>query len=222
MLLGSSDPSPELQYLPYVRDIEPFYLLNREVTETEYAAFVEENPYWAKENIDQLLLDGVVDEEYLDQIDLRTPSRRPIRNISQTAASAFCDWYSSKLRSLGYQYEVSLPTEEQWEAAALLYHTDSSYTKRLLIVTQDGNDLFGMMGSVWEFTSSPYIPLANVLYADSSEKPSLSHEIDLSDYIVKGGSFVNTDVFPYTKGVIDKSACSPYIGFRTVIREQKN
>lgn len=222
MLLGSSDPFPELQYLPYVRDIEPFYLLNREVTEIEYAAFVEENPYWAKENIDQLLLDGVVDEEYLDQIDLKTPSSRPIRSISQTAASAFCDWYSSKLRSQGYQYEVSLPTEEQWETAALLYHADSSYTKRLLIVTQDGNDLFGMMGSVWEFTRSPYLPLENVLYADASDNPSLSHEIDLSGCIVKGGSFVNTDVFPYTKGVIDKSACSPYIGFRTVLREQKN
>ena len=72
-----------------------------------------------------------------------------------------------------------------------------------------------MMGGLWEFTSTAYVPLSRAagVTFDASEVPG-------SDIIVKGGSHLNVDdgITKETVGVMGRDITSDYAGFR-VVRE---
>lgn len=183
------------------------------VSEYEYALFVSENPYWAKSNKDTLIADGMADENYLTDVTLSTSVRSglPIRSISWHAADAYCRWLSEKTGM-----DIVLPSEEEWTLAA--YSASAKpYTMSLLSIDNDNTAPKAMMGQLWEFTSTPFIPLARFVPEDAKRLSSL---YPYDDTVVKGGSWINTPdtIDADTTGAMDRSACSVYAGFRIGVR----
>ena len=108
---------------------------------------------------------------------------------------------------------LRLPTEAEWTAAAISAQ-HKGYTSSLLSIDNDTSAPSAMMGQLWEFTSDAFIPLSRLI--DQAEVERLSQLYPYDDVIVKGGSWINTPdtVSPDTVGVMDRSACSVYAGFR--------
>jgi formylglycine-generating enzyme required for sulfatase activity len=202
----SFTPGDDMRYLPYEHIVaRDYYICAAEVTEIEYAQFVRENPYWAPENRRTLVSEGMVDDLYLEDINLDAPSLRPIRSISYHAARAYAEWLSSRIEG----FSAELPTLRQWESALKFHEAQAPFINRLLIVEQPGAQLYGMAGSLWEFTQSPYVPVA-------SHAPSQAQGEFMT---VMGGSYVNTDAQAFSRGEVATSLCSPYIGMRIVLME---
>ncbi len=191
-------------------DTGSFSLASQEVTEYQWARFIEENPKWAKANTTALVAEGLVDEYYLAGISPTTvvQSGRPIRNISYHAAQAYCQWLSDKTGR-----HVFVPTQQMWSVAAT---EASTYSRTLVSVGDETVAPLGLLGGVWEMTSSPFIPLGRL----SGNLTDLVQTIDLLDVqteiIVKGGSYINipTDITINTVGTAAKATCSEYTGFR--------
>ena len=187
--------------------VDDFSISSRPVSEYEYALFISENPKWALSNKDNLIKEGLVDENYLNGLSLSIGfvSNRPIRNISYYAANAYIDWISERD---GISYR--LPSEAEWSYAAYSVQ-DKSYATSLNWADMDKTRPEMMMGGVWEYTSSEYVPLSRVLSYDS-------YPIKNDDVIIKGGSYLNEpeSVNADTLGLIGKATCSDYVGFRIV------
>lgn len=195
-----------------INNIESFYLSKTPISNYLYSLFVEENPSWAKSNIESLLEKGLVDDNYLKGIGLSTnaPSLIPITNISYYAAEAFSTWLSEKTNT-----NVFIPSEEQWSLScfASTNYINNSYSNSLIATTSNIDKFDLMLGGVWEFTSTPYIPLSRLV----ENREILITEIQNNhnyDIIVKGGSVLNNSVNINNVGAMDKSACFEYMGFR--------
>ncbi|MFA6933634.1 MAG: SUMF1/EgtB/PvdO family nonheme iron enzyme [Sphaerochaetaceae bacterium] len=179
-----------------------FYIANSEVTEYQYALFLSENPDWKLANIEQLKSQGLVDDYYLYGISL-TSRTNPIRNISVKAAEAYCRWISEKTGK-----NVYLPSQVEWEAA--LASIDSSY-QNTLASTNNNSVLGSLLGGVWEMTSSKFIPLSRLIKTDEKLLMALAPDADI---ILKGGSYLNSDIDAFSVGGFATSACSELTGFR--------
>ncbi len=185
------------------------------ITENMWAYFVNENPDWSLSNKENLIAQGLVDDYYLDGVTLSMTvvSNRPVRNISWYAAKAFCSWLSSKTGK-----QVDLPTENQWMAATLT-DSEGGFQKSLMPSLSE-NSPSALLGGLWEFTSTPYIPLSRLVSATESATASqILASLDCqTDMIVKGGSYVNvaSEINTYSVGTTYRSLCSDYMGFRIV------
>ncbi len=191
--------------------VPAFSIMRYPVSEYEYALFIEENPYWAKSNIENIVADGMADENYLSSIILSTSFRstRPIRNISYHAAKAYAGWLSEKTGK-----NLVLPSEAVWTYAAVSAE-DAGYASSLAITQSDPSVPAMMFGGLWEMTGSSYIPLSRL--TDYQTLQELSGNLD-EDIIVKGGSYLSSSslVTADTVGIMSKEATSPYAGFRLV------
>ena len=185
---------------------EPFYISDVEVSEILYSYFLSENAEWKKNNLDNLVKEGLVDNFYLSSILSNFSSVRPIKNISYYSACAFCRWLSEKTGK-----NVFLPTSSEWMQAAAVSNKNYELQKNSILNNSD--EIIAMLGGVWEFTSSDYLP--------SSEVEDFLDEFDLNtEVVVKGGSFVNSvsDIDINSIGVFPKNMTSDYIGFRVAWR----
>ncbi|MGD1823530.1 MAG: formylglycine-generating enzyme family protein [Pleomorphochaeta sp.] len=189
-----------------------FYLSKTPISNYLYSLFIVENPTWAKSNIESLLEKGLVDENYLKGISLSTsfPSLEPITNISYYAAEAFCTWLSAETNT-----NIFIPSEEQWTLACFgsTNYIENTYSNSLIATTSDDNQFDLMLGGVWEYTSTPYIPLSKVV--DNRDSLIIqTQENYTTDIVVKGGSLLNNSVDINRVGAMKKSACFEYMGFR--------
>lgn len=211
VMLSYPDTNEAGQYV----DVQGFCISRDVVSEYMYALFVEDNPYWSKSNKEILISDGVVDENYLNGILLSTSlkSSKPIRNISYYAAKNYIEWLSNKD---GIKY--SLPTEVEWIIAAKSAE-DKPYAMSLISIDNDLSLPSNMLGQLWEFTDTSYIPLSRLI--DYNDADALSSLFDYDDVVIKGGSYINSNdgITIDSVGVVDKSICSEYIGFRVVSHE---
>lgn len=203
---------PEIKEREVVTPYPEFSIFSTLVSESEYALFTEEVPFWKKENKNELISLNLVDEYYLEGITLNSSikTKKPIRNISYYAASAYVEWLSNKD---GVNYHI--PSEKEWYVASLSCK-DKGFTTSLLSIDKDTSSPSFMMGSLWEFTSTPFVPLSRIndLYdkvveLSSSLNPSL-------DIIVKGGSYLSDPslITNESVGIMKKSTCSEYCGIR--------
>lgn len=187
-------------------EVPQYFIAEQETTEYQWALFLQDNPDWAKIQIERLIEQGLADTDYLAGIYPSTAvvSNKPIRNISAYAATAYCEWLSKKTG-----VHVSLPTEAQWELAALA-NSSKAYATTLVPVP-DGNGPVALRGGVWELTSSAFIPLSRYLGPADPVPSNLP-------VIVKGGSLLNDPKFTTaaTVGVQSASTCSETTGFRIV------
>ncbi len=188
------------------------YISKTPVSNYLYSLFVVENPTWSKSNKTTLINKGLVDDNYLEGISLSPtyPSLEPIRNISYYAAEAFTSWLSEKTNR-----DVYIPSEKEWSAASLAStnYINNSYSTSLVSTASYDNQFDLMLGGVWEFTSTPYFPLSRLV----ENREDLINDINNNyncDIIVKGGSLLNSSININNVGVMEKSACFEYMGFR--------
>ena len=195
---------------PVKVEVYDFSIARNLVTEHDWALFVEENPKWSKDNLETLVEEGLVDSNYLKGITLSPyiNSIRPIRNISYYAASAYVEWKSGKD---GVIYHI--PTEKEWYTASFSTK-DKEYVTSLVYVENNPTTPTAMLGLLWEFTSTPFIPLSRT--TDYDKIINLGNMYGYDDVIVKGGSYVSdpSSISIDTVGITSKSTCSEFCGLR--------
>lgn len=225
-VIASSDGSYYLNVLPtkglvagneypYEVSIDSFFLATHEVTELEYSRFVEQVPYWSKENLEQLLEDEVVDSLYLEGIDLSAARNVPVSGVSFYAARAYCDWYSKGLDG----YVAKLPSSIQWEVAFRRFASSTDFVGSIPLYTDMPRYLSGMFGSLWEMTDTPFMPLGELIM--QKEYPLV--DIPVTDYsllTLRGSSLLDKGNDFTATGATLPASCSPVIGFRIILEER--
>ena len=213
-----------LSSFPHTEKINEFYILDREITRGEYSLFLNENSTWKLDNIKYLLENKLVNENYLAFQDMTFQSA-PIANISWYAAKAYCAWLESKLPGDIATYSIKLPSEAEWEAAAIINETQNvNYIFKDSVVdsalpadfSREGKaGLYDLRGNLWEWNENWYFPTdsENGQYGLSDER------FNGAEKSVKGGSWANSksDINLYTRGSQEPSWCIPFIGFRPIM-----
>lgn len=219
VLLGGEDTKMPLRRV----NVDDFAIGETEVTNAQYAEFVEDSKHPAPAG----WKDGKVAPGTDDY---------PVVGVTWTDANDYCDWLSKKINAT-----VRLPSEAEWERAARGDKTDYKYpwgiswkdsavlpdgaTKGKILPVKsapDGRSPFGvyeMSGNVWEWTSD--------LWTDEFGKPVLYGKSQ--QRVIKGGSvkesfLENTEREKYL--TIDarlnrpEGKASELLGFRYVIIRQ--
>ncbi len=135
---------------PFEAEVEPFYIGKFPVTNEQFEAF---DPGFERSTVS-------------------AGDRDPAAGVSFEMARAYCRWYAGVSRK-----PMRLPSEVEWEyacrggaadhadvvdapAGELMWHADNSDGRvgRLDAKKANAFGLYGMLGGVWEWTSSPYRP----------------------------------------------------------------
>ena len=221
--LGGEAPSGSRA--AYGRALAPFGLAKTEVTNRQWAAFLAANPRWRPENRETLIADGFADEAYLaawaSDSGLGTKASLPVTGVSWAAASAYCEWLSS--RSTG-AWKAALPTEAMWEAAARTGLADPAALTRKNATWSDtsasgpapvgasGLDAAGiadLFGNVWEWSADSYLAYPALASGGCSG----------AERTVRGGSWANAPdtISIYSRGGVASAHASEFLGFRPAI-----
>ncbi len=181
-----------------------FWISETEVTQADWDDFVRENPEWSKGNMDTLISEGLITDDYLMYPDSPNYPRPTVPGVSWFAARAYCDWLSRSLGASMADYTVRLPREIEWEYAA-------QYSNKVL--AGHGTPLVNMLGSLWEWCEEPYVPL-NYLPAS----PEAIALVSSPQRPVKGGAWnFRGSANILTRGSLEPKSCSPFVSFRPVI-----
>lgn len=145
------------------REVGPFFMDERQVTNREFLAFVTEHPEWQRSRIGRTLADTNYLAHWRGDLDPGDEAvlDAPVTGISWFAAKAFCEARGKRL-----------PTEDEWELVALADATrpdaskDQEFLKKLLewyskpsggplpgAATAEANihGVRGLHGLVWEW-----------------------------------------------------------------------
>jgi iron(II)-dependent oxidoreductase len=218
--MGGEAPSGSLA--GYALPVPAFGIARTEVTNRQWAAFLAANSDWRADRRNILIEKGLVDESYLTN--WPGADEEPVTNVSWHAASAFCEWLSSRM---GGAYKVVLPGEGMWETAARagLTSPNSLLEKKATWsdAAQDGPARVGaagysaagiadLFGNVWEWTADAYRPY-----------PAFADNLLLGDEkTVRGGSWANSPdaITLYSRGGMPSAQASTFLGFRPAIVER--
>ena len=224
----------ELNTLPHMEKIGPFYLASTEVTRGQFSDFIRENPRWGPGNKKQLTDSGLVDEQYLDFMDqgnvetMLRGNNLPVSHVSWYAAQAYCRWLTEQLPlELRELYQVRLPSEAQWEFAARmngetpLISADRGYNGAQAASShrEGALGLVDLQGNLWEWQHNWYFPtdLIDGAYglADSPER----FDLEGREKALRGGSWVqNQDQVPvWQRAGHPPHWSSPFVGFRPAL-----
>jgi gamma-glutamyl hercynylcysteine S-oxide synthase len=215
-----------LAAFPHTEKTGSFYILEKEITRSEYLSFLQKNPEWKIENKENLIKQGLVSKDYLEYQDF-LDSGKPIANISWYAADAYCKWFETLLPD-NLKFDVRLPKEAEWEAAARLDYSDtvnyifrensedSALTSNF---TRLGNaQLYDIMGNLWEWNDNWYFPADTV----NGEFGLSDSNYSGAEKSVRGGSWANShsEINISTRGSQDPTWCTPFLGFRIILVEK--
>ncbi|HBE46687.1 MAG TPA: hypothetical protein DDW14_04965, partial [Spirochaetaceae bacterium] len=226
-LLDLVSSTPEGSKTLFQSTLPEFGLASTEVTQREFARFLAENPDWKPENKAVLIEKGLADSSYLKDFDLAAADNRPITGVSWYAANAYCQWLN---RQAPAGYEVVLPTEAMWEAAAAVSSRSISsldiFKNRAssgpLPVGSAGTDSLSfsdLFGNVWEWTSDGFRPYAWI----QKDSPAFDELIGaISQKTVKGGSWANSpdQISIDSRGPVPAAHGSEFLGFRPALRKK--
>ena len=164
-LMGSEDeflwgdPQPRPVHTVH---LDAFYMDIHQVTNAEFKAFVDANPEWGKDNIEDRFHDGDYLYFWTGNDYLAGRAEHPVASVSWYAAMAYAEWAGKRL-----------PTEAEWEYAArgglagkkypwgdTITAADATFARRFdgtPVTTPvgqypaNGYGLYDMAGNVWEW-----------------------------------------------------------------------
>jgi formylglycine-generating enzyme required for sulfatase activity len=204
--------------------VEPFYMARHEITVAAYSEFVTRSRWKS------------------DPRALAAPSAHPVSFVSWPDALAYCRWLDAQLKQsratpphirerLNAGWQVTLPTEAEWERAArggdrrrypwgddlLPGQANFASTATVPVGTVACPDcaygLSDMSGNVWEWTRSPFQPYP---YTSDDDRAHLDGD---ALWVIRGGGFNDEPRLIRTtaRGGADPGARRPFIGFRPVV-----
>lgn len=177
------------------------YVQKYEVTNGEFKSFTDSVESWKPSQREELLKEGVVNEDYLATWDWDAPrpgsEEFPVAQISWLAANAYAKWLEERSGGL---WEIRLPTGQEWSGIAVGSVNSLRFESPLLIervytpnpapVTSQAPGslgVAGLWGSLWEYCGNEYAINASFFPDISSPFPSELRE-------VRGGSWVNVNL----------------------------
>jgi formylglycine-generating enzyme required for sulfatase activity len=204
--------------------VEPFYIARHEITVAAYSEFVTRSGWRS------------------DPRALAAPSTHPVAFVSWPDALAYCRWLNVQLKQspatppdirhrLNAGWQVTLPTEAEWERAARggdrrrypwgddlrADQANFASTSTVPVGTLPCRDcaygLSDMSGNVWEWTRSPFQPYP---YTPDDDRAHL--DVDAL-WVIRGGGFSDEPRLIRTtaRGGADPGARRAFIGFRPVV-----
>ena len=204
------DPSERPAHEVTVKD---FRMDKTEVTNAEYAEFVEDTSYRVPANWANRM--PVVGEEMF-----------PVVRVNIEDINKFIEWRSKRDNA-----EYRLPTEEEWEYAARngdannLYSWGDKWEERRAVLQQsaakpvgsapEGADKWGvedLIGNVWEWTGSEF-------KAYPGSPGEIIRRNKTPDFVIRGGGFVSKPtgdkaVSSTTRAGIEITRQDGFLGFR--------
>ena len=179
-----------------------FALQNRLVTNGEYLNFIEDGGYeqfqfWLSEGLDSVKINNwkaplnwhKIENEWYEYTLLgfhKLDLNAPVTHISFYEAEAYASWAGKRL-----------PSEAEWEIAARLidikaengnfwenrnYHPTANSSK-----SDSQNELLQMLGDVWEWTSSSYLPYPGYKQAEGA-LGEYNAKFMINQMVLRGGS----------------------------------
>ena len=164
--MGSIDDEAQNDEQPvHTVHIDAFFMDEHEVTNTEYKAFLLENPRWQKSRIDKRFHNGNYLKHWSGNNYPSGKANHPVTYVSWYAAMAYAEWAGKRL-----------PTEAEWEYAArgglagekypsgknTISTREANYNNHVGDTTavgryaSNGYDLYDMAGNVWEWCLDEY------------------------------------------------------------------
>lgn len=219
--MGRDDGSPkEKPAHPYT--VKPFDIDKTEVTNAQYAEFVQATGHRAPANQDG---ETAYWKPWVGDKPPAGQEQWPVRNVSVLDAEAYAGWLSKRD---GVKYR--LPTEEEWEYVARdsgspkLYPWGSTWVNGKANIESDsvkavgsypqgatGTGVLDLIGNVWEWTSS------KASYYQGNSTPIPPDE--QGQVVIRGGSYrsklSNTITATY-RAWLPETTLDPTIGFRLV------
>jgi formylglycine-generating enzyme required for sulfatase activity len=173
-------------------NVDNFYISDTVVSAGAWERFLQEQPRWRTDNIEALIKEGLVKEDYLYVPLLPGAPAEGVPGISWYAATAFCEWLNRSLPFSFSGWELRLPREAEWEYAAKAG-------------ALEGTSRF------WEWCEDPFVPLSFLSLPPAG--------LGSPERSLRGGSWVNAPgtVGNETRGSLPPSFCSPFVSFRPVI-----
>lgn len=223
--LGSSTPGS----FPIRYASRPFYISDSEISYRQFSRFLAEREEYRPSNIENLVQDGLVTEEYLQDWEKNKDTDLPVAYVSYFVAEEYCKWLAAKLPAFAREdFTIRLPTEYQWEAAALLSN-QQEYVLHAETVTgpRPVNRLENIVlkdfyGNLWEWCDNWYAKADFVLFRDDGTKAVSSNSFSGVEKSVRGGSWAVMEdlVSISSRGGQPPHWCTPFLGFRPAIVEK--
>jgi gamma-glutamyl hercynylcysteine S-oxide synthase len=226
----------ERDTLPAGVRVDSFFVATRELTVGDWRAFIEAVPQWSPENREALAEEHLVDSEYLSDWSAggtfsQLPDNQPLSGVSYYAALAYCSWLSGRLPdSMSEDWEVRLPSEAEWELAALrngdtpaVFADTAGRVLPADFQRQGRLAASDFSGNLWEWTGEWYFPLSRI-YVASGGGYRIPDSYRGAEVIVRGGSWANRSdmVAVYSSGSQDPTWCTPFLGFRPVMARKES
>lgn len=166
-----------------------FYISDNMISRKSFMEFINDNPYWSRDNIENLIEAELVDRYYLD---FQTEEDY-ITNISYYAAKEWCIWANEKY-NFEEGWKLTLPTENMWHAAVLYEGVKNI--------------------EAWQWTSQGFYLYDHFLTDPEGQFTPEYKEI--KSRLVVGKNKYNSKE-ESGRGVQDSDWCTPFLSFRPVL-----
>jgi hypothetical protein len=163
--------------------LKNFFICENHIPRSLFEIFLNENPQWLNEYTDYY-------EEEISVIPSEIFNREIVTGMTWYAADAFCQWLTKRLPPSYSGYEVRLPTEIEWEYAAMF-------------------GIRSMEDPIWEWCADPFAPLQFIAAPQKAVQAAGSPERTL-----RGRPSVTAEE---TRASLPPDLSSPFITFRPVI-----
>ena len=178
--------------------VDDFYMDTFDVTNAQFAQFVDANPQWTRNGLDDARHNGRYLEHWLNDVPPPELHDHPVVFITWASAAAYCHWQDKRL-----------PTEAEYEWASQDPDNGGMYPWGDAppaddVVSWGGNGidttvpvgsyppnsrgLYDMSGNVWHFTADPWLGSYTDTFAELQNYQAAANDPGVRR-VVRGGSW---------------------------------
>lgn len=196
--VGLASIGPLLPEVPsHEVTVADFYIDTVDVTNQQFAQFVEATPKWSKDGADSSLHNGRYLEHWADESPPEELIDHPVTFVTWQAAVAFCTWREKRLPTeIEYEWAAQggvAPTEYPWgnsppqDSVVNWGGNDVSTTVPVGSYPPNTRGLYDMAGNIWHFTADPWLGSYAEMVSDSMGTEQGSDDPRIRR-VVRGGS----------------------------------